>query len=78
MREIPGAFCCHLDCPKPATWEVVTGRAPDDYTHACDDHAGHLAHHPDATGPIPGGVVTLEPITGGTPNPAIHAEASHG
>jgi hypothetical protein len=29
-------------CKAAATWEICYGHTVDDYTHACDDHAGHL------------------------------------
>jgi hypothetical protein len=67
IRSVPGAFCCFEPCGKPATWEVVTGHSPDDYTHACNDHAGHLAHHAEATGPLGGGRAELEPIDAAAP-----------
>lgn len=37
-------YCCHLGCGKDATWDVYGDppASPEDNTHACDDHLGHL------------------------------------
>lgn len=54
-------YCCVIDCPEEASFEVVTVRdggriaGPDpysDYTHSCDAHVGELlGHQPNAVSP---------------------------
>lgn len=37
-----GAYCCFIPCDAGADYEIIDGRTPDDYTHACVEHVGHL------------------------------------
>lgn len=35
-------WCCEPKCELDAKWEIWWGNAPDDGTHACDEHVGGL------------------------------------
>ena len=47
--------CCYLDnetwesCDATATYEIIHGRSPDDYTHTCNEHIFEMltdaSHH---------------------------------
>ena len=41
-RQDDTLMCCHIECTEPADYEIVSGPAPDDYTHACVKHVGDL------------------------------------
>ena len=63
MKTDDVMWCCHIDpntqihCHRPATWEAYGEPSQDpysDYTHACDDHLGHLLEErPHRVAPIP-------------------------
>jgi hypothetical protein len=42
------AFCCFINemnqdsCLAEAKWEIWTGSGPDDFTHSCTAHVGHM------------------------------------
>ncbi len=42
---LKGAFCCYVSdspCLAEAEWILYEGDGPEDYTHACTEHVGHL------------------------------------
>ncbi len=43
MSETPE--CCYIPCDDDADYLIIDGQAPDDFTHACIEHLGHLIDH---------------------------------
>lgn len=52
-QSFPDPHCCHIPegadpadtskhCPQKGTIEIVGPDGPEDYTHACGDHAGEM------------------------------------
>ena len=35
-------LCCYIECGQKATWAIVYGNAPDDYTCSCGDHLAQM------------------------------------
>lgn len=56
--------CCEMGCDNDAEYEIWSGHTPDDFTHSCSKHIADLMFEDSVT------VCRMEPINGGTDDPA--------